>query len=130
MRLYDRLFLSENPEAEEDFIADLNPESLVVLDGVKMEPERNYKFGVALVDKNNPQKILGRSKNPILEATESWESDGIVSGKVVFPTGHAFWDGRYHLFYGAGDKYIAHTTISEKKLFDSLDCVGDVATRR
>ncbi len=38
VRLYDRLFLSENPEAEDDFIADLNPESLVVLDGVKMEP--------------------------------------------------------------------------------------------
>jgi len=89
--------------------------------GVTMKPERDYKFGAVLVDKNNPQKILGRTKKPILEATESWESNGIVSGKVVFPTGHAVWDGFYHLFYGAGDKYIAHTAIPEQRLLDNFN---------
>jgi len=48
--------------------------------GVTMKPERNYKFGAVLVDKDNPQKILGRTKKPILEATEPWEANGVVSG--------------------------------------------------
>ncbi len=88
--------------------------------GATMKPERNYKFGAVLVDKNDPQKILGRTEKPILEATEPWESNGIVSGKVVFPTGHAVWDGFYHIFYGAGDEYIAHTTIPEQRLLDNF----------
>ena len=38
VRLYDRLFVKENPLEDEDFIANLNPESLVTLTGVKAEP--------------------------------------------------------------------------------------------
>lgn len=39
VRLYDRLFTVENPDGEEgDFIDRLNPESLAVLAGCKMEP--------------------------------------------------------------------------------------------
>lgn len=89
--------------------------------GAAMKPERDYKFGAVLVDKNNPQKILGRTEKPILEATEPWESNGIVNGKVVFPTGHAVWDSYYHIFYGAGDKYIGHTTIPEQRLLDNFN---------
>ncbi len=88
--------------------------------GATMEPERDYKFGAVLVDKNDPQKIIGRTEKPILEATEPWESNGIVSGKVVFVAGHAFWDGYYHIFYGAGDKYIAHTPSTEQRLLDNF----------
>ena len=38
VRLYDRLFNSENPGASGDFKADLNPASLQVLRGCKLEP--------------------------------------------------------------------------------------------
>ena len=40
VRLYDRLFLTENPEAEKDidFKAHLNPESRICLDGAMAEP--------------------------------------------------------------------------------------------
>jgi glutaminyl-tRNA synthetase len=37
-RLYDRLFQSVDPEAGEDFVADLNPNSLEVLRDVRVEP--------------------------------------------------------------------------------------------
>lgn len=88
--------------------------------GATMEPKRNYKFAGVLVDKNNPQNILGRPKKPILEATELWESNGVVSGKVVYPTGHAVWDGYYHIFYGGADKCIAHVPITEQRLLDNF----------
>jgi len=38
VRLYDRLFKSENPEESGDFLADLNPESLQVIPHAKLEP--------------------------------------------------------------------------------------------
>lgn len=38
VRLYDRLFLKEDPEAGSDFIANLNPRSLEVLEHSKIEP--------------------------------------------------------------------------------------------
>jgi glutaminyl-tRNA synthetase len=39
VRLYDRLFLSENPGAgDRDFVADLNPGALEVVRGAKLEP--------------------------------------------------------------------------------------------
>jgi len=38
VRLYDRLFRSENPEESGDFLADLNPESLRVVEHAKIEP--------------------------------------------------------------------------------------------
>lgn len=38
VRLYDRLFLKEDPEAGSDFLANLNPRSLEVLEHSKIEP--------------------------------------------------------------------------------------------
>ena len=37
VRLYDRLFMSDNPESNGDFIDDLNPESLCVINRAKLE---------------------------------------------------------------------------------------------
>jgi glutaminyl-tRNA synthetase len=51
VRLYDRLFLSENPGTGGDFLEDLNPQSLVVKGGCRAEPsladvvpESRYQF--------------------------------------------------------------------------------------
>ena len=38
VRLYDRLFLVENPLAAEDFLQHLNPDSLEIREGCKLEP--------------------------------------------------------------------------------------------
>jgi len=38
VRLYDRLFVKENPLEDENFIANLNPDSLTTLTGCKTEP--------------------------------------------------------------------------------------------
>ncbi len=89
--------------------------------GAVMVPERNYKFGLALVDKKNPQKVLARTKEPFLETTEDWEEgEGLVSGKVVFPTGNVVYKGSIHWFYGVGDKYVAHCVTPREELLNSL----------
>ena len=38
VRLYDRLFTSETPGADRDYRQDLNPASLQILEGCKLEP--------------------------------------------------------------------------------------------
>ncbi|MFN0216427.1 MAG: glutamine--tRNA ligase/YqeY domain fusion protein, partial [Saprospiraceae bacterium] len=38
VRLYDRLFLVENPAAEEDFMSTINPDSLQILENALVEP--------------------------------------------------------------------------------------------
>ena len=93
---------------------------LISYHGVNMNPKREYKAGAVLVDKENPTKILARTKKPILKATESWEKNGVVEGDVVFPTGYAIHDNIIHQFYGAGDKYVAHKTTTENKIFEKL----------
>ena len=45
VRLYDHLFSSPDPGADGDFVDDLNPESLVVLSGCRLEPSL-AEFGV------------------------------------------------------------------------------------
>ena len=51
VRLYDRLFRSENPEESGNFLDDLNPDSLEVIEAAKLEPsvagappESRYQF--------------------------------------------------------------------------------------
>lgn len=73
VRLYDRLFLKEDPEAGSDFLANLNPRSLEVLEHSKIEPTARgaapgsrYQFerlGYFCVDPNStpPRLVFNRT---------------------------------------------------------------------
>ncbi len=46
VRLYEQLFTKENPDEDEDFLSNINPDSLVVLKNCKVEPSlKNAKVG-------------------------------------------------------------------------------------
>jgi len=46
VRLYDHLFTKENPDEDEDFLQNINPKSLVVLNNCKVEPSlKDAKVG-------------------------------------------------------------------------------------
>jgi beta-1,2-mannobiose phosphorylase / 1,2-beta-oligomannan phosphorylase len=125
--LDDYVLLERENSWEESHIGLSNPpfeieEGIVIpYHGAIMNPERDYKFGLALVDKQDPHKILGRTRDPILYATEPWEENGFVSGKVVFPTGHASLDDKVYIFYGAGDNSVAYTIMKKEELLDSFN---------
>ena len=78
VNLYDRLFLVENPSDEDangEFSSNLNPESLTVLTGCKIEkdlassdPEKKYQFmrqGYLCAD------ITSTNDNPVFNRTVS-----------------------------------------------------------
>lgn len=76
-----------------------------------------YHAAAALLDKNNPLKIVGRLNYPLFSPNEPWERMGSVSN-VVFPTSAILRKGRVIVFYGAADQLIAAKSF---KLSDLLN---------
>lgn len=66
VRLYDRLFTSENPAIEENFLEHINPESLVVKqayieNGTTAKPGAHFQFvrtGYFCVDRDSGEKLI------------------------------------------------------------------------
>jgi len=80
-----------------------------------------YRLGLALLDINEPWKVLRRSDEWILGPSASYERIGDV-GDVVFPCG-AIVDqekGNINLYYGAADTAVAAATA---KLDDVIDYI-------
>ena len=83
------------------------------------EKGRGYRAGAVLLDLENPEKIIARTKDPILEPEEECEISGIYSG-CVFPTGNVIVDGTLYVYYGAADKYVCVATADIKEFVDYL----------
>ncbi|NTU66831.1 MAG: pesticidal protein Cry7Aa [Candidatus Moranbacteria bacterium] len=78
-----------------------------------------YRASAALLDKNDPGKVIARLPEPLFSPEESWEKDGDVAN-VVFPTA-AFIDGEdLVIFYGAADRRIAAKVIKIDSLMSEL----------
>ena len=78
-----------------------------------------YRAGAALLDKNNPCKLIGRLKEPLFSPEKRWEKKGVVNN-VVFPTGSAIFDERLYIYYGAADTHIAVASLDLEELLDEL----------
>ena len=75
-----------------------------------------YSFGAALLDINEPWKVLARTRDYILTPEKDYETIGFVPN-VAFPCA-ALADadtGRIAIYYGAADTYsaVAYTTVED-----------------
>jgi len=68
-----------------------------------------YCMGAALLDLEDPTKVLKRPKSTVLEPQETWEIRGDVPN-VVFGTANPVVDGVVHLYYGGADRVIGLAT--------------------
>lgn len=83
VRLYDRLFQVENPAAEEDFKASINPDSLQIIEKAYIEPdlahaesEKGYQFirlGYFTLDTRSTDKKLVFNRTVTLK--DSWAKE-------------------------------------------------------
>jgi len=80
---------------------------------------RVYHAGAALLDINDPTKIIARLKRPLFSPSQKWEKQGDVNN-VVFPTGTVLKDGRLYIYYGAADKRIAAKSMDMEELLTEL----------
>jgi beta-1,4-mannooligosaccharide/beta-1,4-mannosyl-N-acetylglucosamine phosphorylase len=63
-----------------------------------------YSAGIMLLDLQDPSKILGYSKEPLLAPETQWETDSGYRTNVIFPGGLiAEEDGSVKIYYGASD---------------------------
>ncbi len=92
---------------------ELNEGWLMLYHGVNMD--RVYHLGVILLDKNNPEQILYRSKEPILSPQADYERFGKVPN-VVFSCGDAVVDNRLFVYYGGADSSLNVATMDFDRL--------------
>lgn len=85
-----------------------------------------YRQGMALLDLEDPRRVLRRSDEWIFGPEEEYEREGDV-GDVVFPCGWTLdpKDGKVRLYYGAADRCIALATARLSDLLEYIKaCPG------
>jgi predicted GH43/DUF377 family glycosyl hydrolase len=82
-------------------------------------------FGVEalLLDLKNPERIVGRTKGPLLVPDENYEQYGFVS-TVIFPSGAALSGKILSIYYGAADTTSARAHVNIDDLLDSMTDEG------
>jgi predicted GH43/DUF377 family glycosyl hydrolase len=93
---------------------------LLIYHGVEDSSQgKIYHAAAALLDLDDPTKVIGRMKRPLFSPTEKWEKNGDVDN-VVFPTGTVLKDNRLYIYYGAADKLIAAKSVDMTELLAEL----------
>ncbi len=94
---------------------------LVIYHGIERMARKKYCYstGAALLDLQDPSKVIARTKEPILRPEEWYELEGDVPN-VVFPSGAVIIRKRLYVYYGGADKYCCLATCKLKELVDFL----------
>lgn len=79
---------------------------------------RKYSLGCALLDRDNPGKVIGRTAEPVLTAIES-DRSGYVPN-VVYTCGALRVGERLLVPYGVSDSAVGFATVEIKDLLDLM----------
>jgi predicted GH43/DUF377 family glycosyl hydrolase len=64
-----------------------------------------YRMGMALLDLDDPRRVIARTPEPVLAPELPFEREGDVPN-VVFPEGAVLIDGMLYVYYGAADRAV------------------------
>jgi predicted GH43/DUF377 family glycosyl hydrolase len=79
-----------------------------------------YHAGAALLDLEDPRRVISRTPQPILEPEEVFERVGVVPN-VVFPEGAAVIRDELKVFYGGADRVCCVASVPMKLLTEVLE---------
>ncbi len=79
----------------------------------------HYNVRAALLDLEDPETILYRTHDPLLEPTMPYEKEGVVANGV-FPCGAVMIKGQLYVYYGGADRYVAVAAIDMKVIVKGL----------
>ncbi|MFH1990447.1 MAG: hypothetical protein ABIJ19_01150 [Patescibacteria group bacterium] len=82
-------------------------------------PQRSFGIEAALLDLDNPLKIISRTDFPILSPEEYYEKHGLVPN-VIFPSGALLKKNMLSLYYGAADTTCSVAFIDLPSLIDKF----------
>lgn len=91
---------------------------LAVYHGVTESPT-TYSLGALLLDADDPSKVIGRSRDPILFPEAPYEREGFFGG-VVFTCGLVAEGDRVRVYYGAADGVTAVADLSLAEILAGL----------
>ena len=83
------------------------------------DKNNRYCLGAFLLDGKNPEKILAKSQQPLLEPEMDYEVNGFF-GQVVFTCGCICEAGNLKIYYGAADDSICMAEISLMDIYRHL----------
>ena len=95
----------------------INEGWLVIYHGVSVE--RLYSLGIVLLDSDHPERVLYRSRTPILAPKEDYERFGKVPN-VVFSCGNVMIGDKVFLYYGAADSVVCVATVELNQLLSFI----------
>ena len=91
---------------------------LAIYHGVTGDPP-TYCLGALLLDRHDPSRVRGRSREPILIPEAPYEVEGFF-GKVVFTCGALVDGDQVRVYYGAADGVTAVADLSLKEILSGL----------
>lgn len=93
---------------------------LMLYHGVYFGPDvhiRTYRVGVALLDLEDPTRVVARCPHPIMGPDADYERFG-NHDNVVFPCANPVVDGTMYIYYGAADTACCLATVPLNDLLD------------
>jgi predicted GH43/DUF377 family glycosyl hydrolase len=96
---------------------------LILYHGVRTTASgKIYRLGIALLDRDDPTRVLRRGDNWVFGPQEACERFGDVQ-QVVFPCGWVLNGDELRLYYGGADTCIALATASLAEVLDYLQAM-------
>ncbi len=92
---------------------------LILYHGASPEDNR-YSMGAALLDADNPSRVLAVSRNPVLAPEAPYETEGFYPN-VVFSCGALLDAGTVRMYYGAADRVMALATADLADLWRVME---------
>ena len=91
-----------------------------------VDERRIYRLGIAVLDLEDPSRVLVQQDAPMLEPVEGWELYGDVPN-VVFSCGQADCESGMYVYYGAADSVIGVAKLEQAELQRLLDYASMVS---
>jgi len=93
---------------------------LIMYHGVRQTTSKiSYRLGLALLDLEDPTKVLRRSESWIFGPREPYERSGDVND-VVFPCGWVLVNDELRIYYGAADTSVS---VASAKFSDIMEYI-------
>ncbi len=99
---------------------------LVIVHGVTRScTGHRYCIGALLLDADNPEKLIGKTKSAILSPSEPYEFNGKVPN-TVFPCGSVYQPekDKITVYYGCADSYVGMASGSMEELVNA--CINEM----
>jgi len=78
-----------------------------------------YHACAALLDREDPSKLIARLPHPLISPEEAYERTGYVKN-IIFPSGAVVFGDELYIYYGAADERVAVASVKLSALLSQL----------